>query len=72
MIRAMNPVTSVSPFASVNCADLGDVPPNPVDIQDSLNRVTEFISVMKKKKHCSNDGWWRSFGYTPYSTRIGN
>ena len=49
MIRAMNPVTGVSPFASVNCADLGDVPPNPVDIQDSLNRVTAFISVMKEQ-----------------------
>ncbi len=49
MIRAMNPVTGISPFARINCADLGDVPPNPVDIQDSLNRVTDFISVMKKK-----------------------
>ena len=49
MIRAMNPVTNISPFAAVNCADLGDVPPNPVDIQDSLNRVTEFVTVMKEK-----------------------
>ena len=49
MIRAMNPATNISPFAAVNCADLGDVPPNPVDIQDSLNRVTEFVSVMKEK-----------------------
>ena len=49
MIRAMNPATNISPFATVNCADLGDVPPNPVDIQDSLNRVTEFVSVMKEK-----------------------
>ena len=48
MIRAMNPVTGISPFESVNCADLGDVPPNPVDIHDSLNRVTDFISVLKK------------------------
>ena len=42
MIRAMNPVTGVQPFADVNCADLGDVPPNPVDIQDSLDRVSVF------------------------------
>jgi guanidinopropionase len=49
MIRAMNPATNISPFTAVNCADLGDVPPNPVDIQDSLNRVTEFVSVMKEK-----------------------
>jgi guanidinopropionase len=46
MIRAMNPVTGVTPFASVNCADMGDVPPNPVDIQDSLNRVADFVSAM--------------------------
>ena len=52
MIRAMNPVTNISPFASVNCAGLGDVPPNPVDIQDSLTGVTDFISVMKKKILC--------------------
>jgi len=44
----MNPLTNISPCASVNCADLGDVPPNPVDIQNSFNRVTDFISVMKK------------------------
>ena len=49
MIRAMNPATNISPFAAVNCADLGDVPPNPVDIQDSLDRVTEFVLVMKEK-----------------------
>ena len=49
MIRAMNPATNISPFTAVNCADLGDVPPNPVDIQDSLDRVTEFVSVMKEK-----------------------
>ncbi|WP_037308786.1 agmatinase [Ruegeria halocynthiae] len=42
MIRTMNPVTGVAPFSLVNCADLGDVAPNPVDIQDTLNRVTRF------------------------------
>ena len=33
MIRAMNPVTGVAPFASVNCADMGDVSPNPVEFK---------------------------------------
>ena len=47
MIRAMNPVTGINPFASVNCADLGDVPPNPIDIHDSLDRVTRFYSNLK-------------------------
>ena len=47
MIRAMNPASGINPFTTVNCADLGDVPPNPVDIHDSLNRVTRFYSDMK-------------------------
>jgi len=46
MIRAMNPVTGINPFALQNWADLGDVPPNPVDIQDSLARVTSFYSAL--------------------------
>lgn len=46
MIRAMNPVTGINPFALLNWADLGDVPPNPVDIQDSLDRVTSFYSAL--------------------------
>ncbi|UWQ93581.1 agmatinase (plasmid) [Rhodobacteraceae bacterium M382] len=49
MIRAMNPATGVNPFASVNCADLGDVPPNPVDILDSLDRVTRFYLDLKSQ-----------------------
>ncbi len=49
MIRAMNSATGVAPFASVNCADLGDVPPNPVDISDSLQRVTDFVAAMVTK-----------------------
>ncbi|MEX0309225.1 MAG: agmatinase [Tateyamaria sp.] len=47
MIRAMNPVTGVNPFALCNWADLGDVPPNPIDIDDSLARVTAFYSDLK-------------------------
>ncbi len=49
MIRTMNPVTGVGPFAMVNCADLGDVAPNPVDVQDTLERVTAFYSEMTGK-----------------------
>ncbi|MCG7520801.1 agmatinase [Ruegeria sp. Ofav3-42] len=49
MIRAMNPVTGVAPFSLVNCADLGDVAPNPVDIEDTLNRVTDYYSTLRAK-----------------------
>lgn len=44
MIRAQNGATGVRPFESVNCADLGDVPPNPADIQDSMERITGFYN----------------------------
>jgi len=42
MIRAGNGITGVRPFELVNCADLGDVGPNPADIQDSMKRITTF------------------------------
>ena len=46
----MNPVTGISPFAMVNCADLGDVAPNPVDIHDTLDRVSAFYDQLVKQK----------------------
>ncbi|WP_210092563.1 agmatinase [Ruegeria sp. HKCCSP346] len=49
MIRAMNPVTGVAPFSMVNCADLGDVAPNPVDIEDTLDRVTRFYTDLQTR-----------------------
>lgn len=42
MMRAQHPVSGMRPFEAVNCADLGDVGPNPADIEDSARRVTEF------------------------------
>ncbi len=42
MIRAQNGATGVRPFEAMNCADLGDVGPNPADLMDSLERVTRF------------------------------
>jgi len=42
MIRAEHPVSGVRPFDLVNCADLGDVGPNPADVADSMNRITSF------------------------------
>lgn len=42
MIRAQNGATGVRPFEVLNCADLGDVPPNPIDIMDSMKRITAF------------------------------
>ena len=42
MIRAQNGHTGVRPFELVNCADLGDSGPNPANLQDTLDRYTEF------------------------------
>ena len=42
MIRAMNGATWVAPFELANCADLGDVAPNPADLMDSLARMEAF------------------------------
>ena len=42
MIRAGNGATGVRPFEAANCADLGDVGPNPADIPDSMERITAF------------------------------
>ncbi len=47
MIRAQNGATGVRPFETANCADLGDVAPNPVDIHDSMNRITHFYSQVR-------------------------
>jgi guanidinopropionase len=44
MIRAQHAVSGMRPFETVNCADLGDVGPNPVDIIDSMERITAFYS----------------------------
>lgn len=42
MIRAQHPTSGMRPFEAVNCADLGDVGPNPADIIDSMARITAF------------------------------
>lgn len=42
MMRAQNGATGVRPFELANCADLGDVAPNPADIQDTMKRITAF------------------------------
>ena len=49
MIRAMNTVTGVAPFTLVNCADLGDVGPNPIDLQDSMDRIESFYAALTQR-----------------------
>ena len=47
MIRAQHPTTDIRPFEAANCADLGDVGPNPASIDDSLQRFTTFYKTLK-------------------------
>lgn len=47
MIRAEHGATGVRPFELMNCADLGDVPPNPADLNDSMERITSFYRKVK-------------------------
>ena len=42
MIRAQHATSGMRPFETLNCADLGDVGPNPADIMDSMARITAF------------------------------
>ncbi|UYV37073.1 agmatinase [Rhodobacteraceae bacterium D3-12] len=44
MIRAQHPVSGMRPFEAVNCADLGDVGPNPADIPETMERITAFYN----------------------------
>ena len=48
MIRALDPASGINPFTLANCADLGDVSPNPVDLEDSMDRVASFLKICKK------------------------
>lgn len=46
MIRAQHAANGMRPFEMANCADLGDVGPNPADIADSMERITTFYAQL--------------------------
>ena len=48
MIRQVHPATGLNPFTTANCADVGDVPVNPADVTDTLERVTSFYEPLVK------------------------
>ena len=48
MIRAQHPVSGIRPFAAANCADIGDVGPNPASVTDSMERFTSFYKDLKE------------------------
>ncbi|BBU58875.1 agmatinase [Mameliella alba] len=48
MIRAQHAANGMRPFEAANCADLGDVGPNPADIPDSMARITAFYTQLRQ------------------------
>ena len=47
IIRRFHRVHGFSPFAVANCADMGDSPVNPADLEDALARITGFYGKLK-------------------------
>jgi guanidinopropionase len=43
-MRNVHHVSRIRPFEAANCADLGDVPVNPVDLFDTLKRVEDYFT----------------------------
>ena len=50
VVRNVNRATGVNPFRLCNCADLGDAPVNPLDVQDALRRITSFYQEVIEKR----------------------
>ncbi len=48
MIRAQHGHTGMRPFEAARCADLGDVAPNPADLQDSLERFETYYARIRQ------------------------
>jgi guanidinopropionase len=42
LMREVHPVTRIKPYELANCADLGDVDVNPIDLAESLSRIEQF------------------------------
>ena len=49
MIRLINQATGLRPFDMARCADLGDSPVNPADVQDGLARITRTFETIGAK-----------------------
>lgn len=43
MIRRVHHASKIAPFALMRCADLGDAPVNPVDLEASLEQIEKFF-----------------------------
>ncbi len=46
MVRRMHQVSGTVPYDIANCADLGDCPVNPADVQDGLKRIETWFKAL--------------------------
>ncbi len=44
LMRNVHPTFHIKPYQNANCADLGDVPVNPADNMDCMNRIEKFYN----------------------------
>ncbi|CAN5440567.1 agmatinase [soil metagenome] len=49
LVRNVNRASGINPFSLCNCADLGDTPVNPVDLEDTLARVEAFFAAVHQR-----------------------
>lgn len=49
LIRAVHPITLTSPFDICRIGDMGDVPVNPVDVNDTLRRIRAFFEAVHRQ-----------------------
>ena len=50
LVRTYHPSSLKSPYDKYQIADIGDCPTNPVDLQDSLEKVTNFYNKIVESK----------------------
>ena len=50
LVRTYHPSSLKSPYDKFQIADIGDCPTNPIDVQDSLKKVTNFYDTILKSK----------------------
>jgi len=50
MIRQLNQATGLRPFHTARCADLGDASVNPVDLNDTLQRLTAHFKRVRERQ----------------------
>lgn len=49
MVRRMHPTFRIVPYDLANCADLGDCPVNPANVEDGLARVEAYFTALVAK-----------------------